>query len=89
MARENWGELFAQNNPKNASSDFDNEEWTWEDNTSTINETHKIKNDIIIDFQKQGIIVERSTLTFVNGLTLNLTNDQIDSLNNQHINSYR
>ncbi len=89
MARENWGKLFTQNN-QNASSDFDNEEWTWEDNnTSTINETHEIKNDIIIDFQKQGIIVERSTLTFVNGLTLNLTNDQIDSLNNQHINSYR
>ncbi|MGO3108681.1 hypothetical protein [Sphingobacterium sp. JB170] len=56
---------------------------------NTTNKPHEIKTDIIIDFQKQGIIVDGRNLTFANGLTLNLTMDQVASLNDQYVGNYK
>lgn len=57
---------------------------------NTTNKTHEIKAEIIIDFQKQGIMIsEGDTLTFANDLFIKLTNDQIDTLNDQYVGNYK
>lgn len=56
---------------------------------STIGKKETIKNQIVLDLQEQGITISGNTLTFANGINLELTVEQVKSMNEQYVSDYK